>query len=306
MDFVRTLKTFTAAAASSSLSEVARSQYLTPSAVSKQIAALEQHLGCALFSRSARGLQLTTEGQTYLPRAIAILGNIAEARDAVRKDAAEPSGSLSIAAPAVFGRRHVAPGVAEFAAANPKLSVDLRLCERQADPGTLGADICFRIGGLADSDYIATKVGRTRRALCASPSYLARFGAPASPPALASHGCLLNSLYSASSTWYFSREGEIVPVRVKGSFTANNSDCLRDAALAGVGIGLLGTWSVHDDLKAGRLTELLPGWTGEVTKAGRDIFMVYRRADRNDPAKQALISFFRKRFAATATLRTSD
>lgn len=305
MDFVRTLKTFTTAAASSSLSEVARSQYLTPSAVSKQIAALEQYLGCALFARSARGLQLTNEGQAYLPRAIAILGSIAEARDAVRKDAAEPSGSMSIAAPAVFGRRHISPGVAEFAASNPKLSIDLRLMERQVDPGTAGADVCFRIGGLADSDYIATKVGRTRRALCASPGYVTRFGAIASPQMLSAHNCLLNSLYSANSTWYFTKDGEIAPVRVKGSFTANNSECLRAAALAGVGIGLLGTWSVDEDLRAGRLVELLSGWTGEVTKASRDIFMVYRRADRNDPAKQALITFFKKRFAATATLRNS-
>ena len=89
----------------------------------------------------------------------------------MRKDAAEPSGSMSIAAPAVFGRRHISPGVAEFAASNPKLSIDLRLMERQVDPGTAGADVCFRIGGLADSDYIATKVGRTRRALCASPGF---------------------------------------------------------------------------------------------------------------------------------------
>ena len=284
---------------------MARSQYLTPSAVSKQIAALEQYLGCALFARSARGLQLTNEGQAYLPRAIAILGSIAEARDAVRKDAAEPSGSMSISAPAVFGRRHISAGVAEFAASNPKLSIDLRLMERQVDPGTAGADVCFRIGGLADSDYIATKVGRTRRVVCASPGYVARFGVLTAPQMLSAHNCLVNSLYSANGTWYFSQDGEIVPVRVKGSFTANNSECLREAALAGVGIGLLGTWSVDEDLRSGRLVELLSGWTGEVTKTSRDIYMVYRRADRNDPAKQALIAFFKKRFAATPTLRNS-
>jgi DNA-binding transcriptional LysR family regulator len=223
----------------------------------------------------------------------------------MHKDCTEPCGPMSIAAPAVFGSRHIASGVAEFAAANPRLSIDLRLCERQADPVANGADICFRIGGLADSDYIATKVGRTRRVLCASPEYVERAGAPESPQMLVAHNCLVNSLYTTNSTWYFSQDGEVMPVRVKGSFTANNSECLRATALAGVGIGLLGTWSIDEDLKAGSLVELLSGWDGEVTKASRDIFILYRRADRNDPAKQALIAFFRKRFAETPSLRAA-
>ena len=244
MDLVRALESFIAVAQSSSFSEAARHLRLTPSAVSKQIGALEADLGVSLVSRTTRGFSLTPFGREYLERAGRIMTEIAGAHDAVRGHAGEPRGVLRISAPATLGRLHVAPAIPHFMHLYPDLRVELRLYDRQADPIAAGVDLSIRAGHLRDSTLIAVKLAPTRRVLCATPEYVSRHGHPRVPIDLRRHNCLLSTLYTVSNTWYFTKVGETFAVTVNGTFSTNNSEGLREVVLGGIGLGLLGSWSI--------------------------------------------------------------
>jgi DNA-binding transcriptional LysR family regulator len=298
MDLLRAIEAFVAVAEASSFSGASRRLRLTPSAVSKQIAALEQELGVGLILRTTRALSLTNAGHEYLLRARKILGEVADAQSAVRGQLEVPRGRLRVSASVTFGRLHVAPAIADFMRLFPDLDVELGLYDRQADPIAAGADIAIRMGHLRDSSMMAMKLASTRRVLCASPGYFARHGIPTAPEQLARHNCLLSTLYTVRNTWYFSRGAETRPVTVHGSFATNNSEGLRDVALGGVGIGLLGTWTVARELREGSLVAALADWRGELTRDVRNVYAVYPRSTHVAPAVRAFAVFLRRHFGS--------
>ena len=293
MDLVRALESFIAVAQSSSFSEAARHLRLTPSAVSKQIGALEADLGVSLVSRTTRGFSLTPFGREYLERAGRIMTEIAGAHDAVRGHAGEPRGVLRISAPATLGRLHVAPAIPHFMHLYPDLRVELRLYDRQADPIAAGVDLSIRAGHLRDSTLIAVKLAPTRRVLCATPEYVSRHGHPRVPIDLRRHNCLLSTLYTVSNTWYFTKVGETLAVTVNGTFSTNNSEGLREVVLGGIGLGLLGSWSIAPYLRTQQLVALMTDWRGELTRDVRNIYAVYPRATHVAPAVRAFVEFLR-------------
>lgn len=298
MDLLRAIEAFVAVAEASSFSGAARRLRLTPSAVSKQIAALEQELGVGLVLRTTRALSLTNAGNEYLLRAQKILGEVADAQSAVRGQLDVPRGRLRVSASATFGRLHVAPALPEFMRLYPQLDIELGLYDRQADPIAAGADIAIRMGHLRDSSMIAMKLASTRRVLCASPDYFSRHGTPTEPEELARHNCLVSTLYTVRNTWFFSRGGETRPVIVHGSFATNNSEGLRDVALGGVGVGLLGTWTVARELHEGSLVAALTDWRGELTRDVRNVYAVYPRSAHVAPAVRALAVFLRRYYGS--------
>jgi len=294
MDIVRCMEMFVATAAARSLSEAGRGQNLTPSAVSKQIAALEEHLGVTLISRTTRGLSLTNAGHTFLPRAVKILEDISETVHAVQGSSAAPRGTLNVGAPVAFGRMHVAPAIPKFLEEYPGMRINLGLFDRQVDPIVSGMDISFRMGQLRDSSYIAAKLAATRRVLCASPNYIARHGRPASPEELKLHNCLVHTLYTVRNVWYFRKDGELRPVPVQGSMSANNSEALHGAARNGLGVALLGSWAAAEDIRSGLLEPLLTDWSGELTREARDLYAIYPQAARASQATRVFVEFMRR------------
>ncbi len=298
MDLLRAIEAFVAVAEAGSLSGAARRLRLTPSAVSKQMAALEQELGVGLILRTTRALSLTDAGNAYLQRARKILGEVADAQSAVRGQLEVPRGRLRVSASATFGRLHVAPALPEFMRLYPQLDVELGLYDRQADPIAAGADIAIRMGHLPDSSMIGMKLATTRRVLCASPDYFSRHGMPSEPEQLARHNCLLSTLYTVRNTWFFARGAETRAVTVAGSFSTNNSEALRDAALGGIGIGLLGTWVVAPQLREGSLVAALTDWRGELTRDVRNVYAVYPRSAHVAPAVRAFAVFLRRHYGS--------
>jgi DNA-binding transcriptional LysR family regulator len=298
MDLVRWMETFVSVASLRSLSEAARGQNLTPSAVSKQLAALEHHLGVTLISRTTRGLSLTSAGQTFLPRAIKIVDEISSALHDARGSSLAPRGMLSVGAPVAFGRLHVGPAIPKFLQQYPDVSINLGLFDRQVDPVLSGIDVSFRMGQLRDSSFVAAKLATTRRVLCASPDYLAKRGRPKSPEDLAQHDCLVHTVYTARNVWYFRRKNELRSVLVKGRLGANNSEALFQATRQGLGIALLGSWAVAEELKSGVLEPLLPGWTGELTREARHLYLVYQRTTQASQLTRAFVDFVRDHFGS--------
>lgn len=242
-----------------SFSAAARRHPLTPSAVARRIDTLERSLGSSLFSRSTHAVRATPAGQAFAERARRILAELHLARAEAVSLSSAPEGLIRIDAPAPFGRRHLAPAIAEFLIAYPGLDVHLRLIDSFIDlhGAHLGeVDLVLRIGPLADTRLVATALAPLVRVVCASPDYLARRGMPRSPGELAEHDGLDWDSLAPPYAWRFEVDGKLQICRPKRlRLTANNAETLLFGALAGLGIAHLPTWLISDYLLRG---ELLP------------------------------------------------
>lgn len=228
------------------------------SAVTKQVAALERHYGVRLLQRTTRRLSLTDAGRASFDRIQAILAEVDDLERALQAESRQPAGLLRVTAPFSFGTLHLGPAIADYLRLYPQVRIDLNLSDRRVDLVEEGFDLAVRIGWLADSSLVARQLAQIRMQLCASPDYLAARGVPLAPSDLRNHDCLNYTLSSTGDEWRFSDGAGEQTVRVAGRMQANNGDVLRSAALAGHGIILQPEFIVGEDVRAGRLVELLP------------------------------------------------
>jgi DNA-binding transcriptional LysR family regulator len=253
------IRTFLAVVEAGNLSKVARSRDVAVSSVTRKIDALEQELGVKLLRRSSRALLLTDAGELFLPRARAIDQEYDNARQDIAAQSSDPRGLLSVAAPSAFGRRHVAPAVLSFMRKYPLIEIDLHLSDDLLDLRVQRVDVAVRIGVLADSDLVASRLAPQQRMACASPAYLARHGRPATPEDLLQHNCLTMATHPVPQGWWnFSGDISGAPLPVRGSFRCDDTEVLMQAALDGVGIVHMSTWLVSEHVAAGRLVQLFP------------------------------------------------
>lgn len=255
MDQLKQLESFVSVAQRGSLSAAARAAGITPAVVGRRLDALEQRLGVKLMVRTTRSISLTFEGSAFLEDCQRVLNDLSNAEAAVSLGGVKPSGHLRISAPAGFGRRHVAPLVRDFLAANPEVSCSLDLSDRLVDLANEGLDCAVRIGELADSSLVSVRLAENRRVVVASPDYLARRGMPETPDDLERHVCL--SL-GPQRGWQFSAaDGSQIIVKVSGRLECNDGAVLHEWALAGQGLAWRSRWEVDADLRAGRLVSVL-------------------------------------------------
>ncbi|GLO13438.1 LysR family transcriptional regulator [Pseudomonas putida] len=272
MNPVSELAFFTQLIRVGSLAGTARELNLTPPAVSKRLAQLEQRLGVRLLNRTTRSISLTAEGETYLVNARRILGEIEEMERQVSSSRAEPKGLLRVNAPLGFGRTHVGPAVSSFAKRFPEVEVQLHLTDRPIALPNDAIDVAIRFGELPDSRLIARKIAANRRRLCAAPSYLEAHGTPQAPKDLASHNCIvLRQNDAAFGIWRLSRGKHGESVKVHGSLSTNDGEVALNWALDGQGILLRAEWNLADHLRSGRLVEVL----GDYQTPPADIYAVY-------------------------------
>ena len=187
MDRIDAMQAFVAVADLRGFAPAARKLGLSPSGVTRLIAALEDRLGARLLQRTTRSVTLTDVGARYLERASRILGDVEEAEGAVEGERTRPSGRLVVSAPVGFGRLHVSPVMSAYLKRYPEVSGELRLSDRMINLVEDGVDLAIRIGHLADSSLVARQVGEMRRIVVASPGYLKARGEPKTPAAIASH-----------------------------------------------------------------------------------------------------------------------
>ncbi len=270
----------------------ARELGVTPAMVGRYIQALEDRLGTRLLNRTTARQSLTEAGAAFYARASTILEQMDEAETNAADRQAEPRGTLRVNAPMSFGARHLAAEIAEFCEQNPKVRVELVLNDRVVDLVEEGYDVAVRIGLLAESGLVARRLSPCRLVLCASPGYLERHGRPSAPADLHGHNCLLYAYASNGGVWRFLGEHGAEDVRVSGSLVINNGDALLAAALAGQGIILQPTFIAGEDLRAGRLVRLLPGWR----LTGLNIHAVYPSARHLSPKVRSFVDFLALRF----------
>jgi DNA-binding transcriptional LysR family regulator len=238
-----------------SMSAAGREMGLSPAVVSKRLRRLEERLGTRLLQRTTRQIALTEAGQGFYERVVAIIASIDEAEAFVSRRSALARGTLKVSAPTSFGRMHIAPHLGPFLSANPDLAVHLDLSDEFVDIVGDGFDLAIRIAELSDSSLVARRLAPIHRVLCASPSYLARNGMPASIADLANHACLSAA---PQDSWRLEGPEGMVMVRPSGPILTNSSEVVREAVIAGLGIALRSTWDVGPDLSSGRLAMVLP------------------------------------------------
>jgi DNA-binding transcriptional LysR family regulator len=293
MDRLDALRSFRRVVELGGFSSAARDLGLSNAAISKHVAQLEGRLGARLLQRTTRRISLTEAGRAYYERTARLLDDLAEADDAVGRMQAAPRGTLRVNAPMSFGVQYLAPVLPDFLARCPEVSIDLAMNDRVVDILEEGVDVALRIrSGLPDSRLIAQKLAPVRRLVCAAPAYLARRGRPQHPAELAHHDCLIYSLTDAPETWDFEGPEGPVAVPVRGRLRADNGQALRDAALAGIGIIRLPSFSVAPELKAGRLVEILAGWR----VPAHEFYAVYPTNRYLAPKLRAFVDFLAERF----------
>lgn len=276
-----------------SLAGAAQQLGITPSAASKRLAALEGRLGVRLLNRTTRRLSVTPEGESYLAQGSRILAELEELEQGLGGSRVAPRGLLRVNATLGFGRRHVAPAVADFLAAYPEVEVQLQLTDRALNLAEEGYDVGILVGDLPDARLNARRLAPNRRLLCASPAYLARHGEPSSPRALQRHPCIvIRESDSAYGTWHLHAAGRQETVKVRGPAATNDGETAVGWALQGHGILLRSEWEIAPLLRSGRLRQVLPEWAS----APADIHAVYLTRDKLSARVRAFVDFLAGRF----------
>ncbi len=252
------IRTFARAVETGSFTAVALEQQQSQPTVSRQISALEEHLGVRLLQRTTRALTLTDEGRTYYEHARALLEATESAAIAVRPGQAAVSGQLRIAAPLAFARLHLMPRIKRFLAAHPALTTDWVLGDRPVDLVEEGVDLAIRIGRITDQSLIARRIGEMRRITVATPDYWLRNGRPTHPEELTSHDCIVYTGLATMDEWHFrAMDGSPRIVRVKGRIRVSASEGMRSAVLEGLGVAVVPTWLFTDEIDRGILQSVL-------------------------------------------------
>lgn len=254
MDQFKQIEAFTNAALRGSLAEAARLSQVTPAVIGRRIDALEQRLGVKLLLRSTRKLSLTQEGQAFLEDCQRVLADLGNAEASVSLGSIRARGHLKVSAPAGFGRRHVAPLVADYLTAHPEVRVSLDLTDRMVDMMNEGVDCAVRIGEMIDSNLISTRLAEMRRVIVAAPSYLVEHGVPSAPTELSQHNCLV---LGQQRGWSLLVGSYVQVIKVTGTLECNDGAVLHEWALAGKGLAWRSLWEVGDDIATGRLQTVL-------------------------------------------------
>jgi DNA-binding transcriptional LysR family regulator len=257
MDRIDAMQAFVAVADLQGFAPAARKLKLSPSAVTRLIAALEERLGARLLQRTTRSVTLTDTGRHYLERARRILADVEEAERAAEGERTRPSGRLVVSAPLGFGRLHVSPVMSAYLKRYGEVSGELRLEDRMISLVEDGIDLAVRIGHLADSSLVARHVGEMRRIVVASPAYLKARGEPKTPEAIASHDTIQFGSTAGVADWRFLDAGKEVRITYDPRFSSNSSDAAIQYAAEGGGLTRVMAYQAAEALKAGKLKIVL-------------------------------------------------
>ncbi|MCB1528619.1 MAG: LysR family transcriptional regulator [Hyphomicrobiaceae bacterium] len=245
---------------------------VTPPAVSKRLAKMEDKLGTRLLNRTTRRVSLTGEGEAYLDRAVRILSDIDDLNESVAAAKSSPKGLLRINATFGFGREHIASVVSDFVKDYPQVEVQLVLSDAPINLVEEGFDLGIRFGSSPNSRLITRKLQSNRRFMCASPDYLDRSGIPQKLSDLEQHDCIvLRQDTDAYDIWRFQRNDRNWTIKVRGSLSSNDGEIALRWVLNGHGIMLRSEWDILHHVESGRLKIVLPKYL----QPDADIFAVY-------------------------------
>lgn len=260
MDRIDAMRLFVRVAELGSFSAVAQQMGVARSVVTRQIAALESHLGAKLLARSTRRLSLTPGGAAYLEKCRVILNLIDVAETGLAEERQIPRGLIRLSLPLVYGLKYLAPLLLEFAGLYPEVELDMEFSDRRARLIEEGIDIAVRITTRLEPGDVVRLLGSGRMKVVASADYLARHGEPRHPEELIHHQCLGYTEAAGGQRWSFIVDGVPQAFPIRPRIRANNGEVLLKAAAAGLGIACEPEFSAAERLASGELTEILTGF----------------------------------------------
>ena len=266
---------------------------LSPSAVSKLITRLEARLGVRLLQRTTRALHLTQEGEVFYAAAKRIVGEIETLENQIAGQSSTPSGVLRVTTSLAFATHQLAPVLSEFLARYPLVQFELLPTDRVIDMVEEGIDVALRIGRLADTSFMARKIGEDKRLICAAPSYLARHGTPQRPEDLARHNCIVSRDHAYLNRWSFKVDSQVVEIDVRGRVAVSEGEAQMQLALQGVGIVRLTRLTLAQAIREGTLVPLLGAFSAEEAVT---IHAVYPHRRHLAPKVPAFVNFLIEKF----------
>jgi DNA-binding transcriptional LysR family regulator len=294
MDRFRSVLAFSKVVETGSFARAAERLGVSVSAVSRQVAELEAHLGVRLLNRTTRRLSLTESGRAFHERSVQLLADWEEAEEEVTASAVVPRGTLRLTSSISFGVGYLAPAIAQFQRLHPQLRFDVELSDRAVDLVDEGLDLAIRIGAIGSQALIGRRIGVAEMICCAAPAYLAQHAVPRAPADLAAHACLTYAYSSEGDVWRFrDAAGRMHELTVGGPVRANNGAMLVALAAAGQGVTLAPDFIVADAVRAGRLVRLLPGYVAPAI----DIVAAYPSRRHLSAKVRSFVDFLAQRFA---------
>ena len=258
MDRFHQLQVYVAVAEEEGFAAAARRLQLSPPAVTRAVASLEETLGVKLLDRTTRHVRVTEAGRRYLEDARQLLARLAAADEAAVGINTQPRGHLAVTAPVMFGRLHVLPGIVEYLQLYPAMEVEAVFLDRPVNLLEEGLDIGVRIGELPDSSMRALRVGSVRHVLVAAPAYLERHGSPQAPADLSKHTLIASTAGGFGPKWRFADSASEQVLKIKPRLTVTSNEAVITAVREGFGIARLLSYQVAADIESGHLQALMP------------------------------------------------
>ncbi len=280
MDRFHQMSVFVAVAEEESFAAAGRRLRMSPPAVTRAVAFLEERLGVRLLTRPTRLVRTNDAGARYLEDARRLLLEADEADEAAAGINATPRGHLAVTAPMLFGKLYVMPVITAYQRTFRETTVSALFVDRVINLLDEGLDVGIRIGQLPDSSLRAIRVGQVRRVICASAGYLKKHGAPKTPADLADHPLIAATAVSAGAEWTFTKGKQKIGVRISPRILVNTNDGALEAARDGFGLTRLISYQVASELAAGKLKTVL----SEYEEAPLPVHVIHREG-RHGSAK---------------------
>lgn len=290
MDELLKIRTFIDVVENGSFSAAARQQDVSISSIARRVAALEEDLGVRLLNRNTRNLSVTEAGQLYYEQSREAVRGLDAARVEATSFQEDIKGELRVSL-RISVAKFILPQLGRFLDDNPGLSIDFSMTDERLDLLKNNIDVAVWVGPLDDSELIARQLSSGKRLLCASPKYLAEHGTPARPADLANHQCLTFHASSYGRKWFFAKDGETTATEVDGPFRSSSGLALMTAALSGMGLVVLQTYMVRDELNAGTLMPVMTDYEVSPTEADSSINVVYSHSRLLAPKARAFVDF---------------
>lgn len=267
---------------------------ISKSLVSKEVSKLEKELGARLLNRTTRQLSLTEFGAAFYEHCARVVQEAEEAELLVERLHSNPRGVLKCTAPVAFATLHIARAIPEFRAQYPEVQIDLTVGDRFFELAEEGYDLAIRIARDLPPNMVARPIAPINRVICGTPEYFASHGIPSTPQELTNHDCVVYTHANPDSVWHLSKNGGDIAVPVRGALTVNDDEVAWQAVRAGLGLSLLPTFIVGDDLQSGRLQAVL----AEYLPSERNLYALYLPNRHLSAKVRVFIDFLLSKFAS--------
>lgn len=258
---IDSIRLFVLAAEKLNISAAGQELGMAPAVASNRLAKIEHQLGADLLHRSTRKVSLSLEGQEFLPFAKEILAQESAARAALGKGSIEAKGTLRFTAPSSFAQLYIAPILPEFMERHPGVNLEMRLSDGRYDLIEGSFDLALRNSAIEDTSLKGRKLAADKRILCASPDYLAKNGTPTHPENLEDHQLIsFKDMTPRKLMNQSGEEGVFHPMQAKRRLILDDGINQKMATIAGAGISLNSIWIIHEELKAGKVIQILPDY----------------------------------------------